>query len=162
MNLDFVTTNEFGEQILSNDPAVGIPTKGKYRFRIQYQNENGLNNDILRADYLVPNVKEWGWTGINPPFGSSAQLKSYAFSLDWDDYGDTTTSIGQQMIQEAIDCEDRFYEMNYNKVYTIANFIDRWKWGFNRSRHLGIKEITDRTCTTTTNRFPVNDGVRNF
>jgi hypothetical protein len=162
MNLDFVTTNEFGEQILSNDPAVGIPTKGKYRFRIQYQNENGLNNDILRADYLVPNVKEWGWTGINPPVGSSAQLKSYAFSLDWDDYGDTTTSIGQQMIQEAIDCEDRFYELNYNKVYTIANFIDRWKWGFNRSRHLGIKEITDRTCTTTTNRFPVNDGVRNF
>ena len=162
MNLDFVTTNEFGEQVLSNDPSVGIPTKAKYRFRIQYQNENGLNNDILRADYLVPNVKEWGWTGINPPVGSSAQLKSYAFSLDWDDYGDTTTSIGQQMIQEAIDCEDRFYEMNYNKVYTIANFIDRWKWGFNRSRHLGIKEITDRTCTTTTNRFPVNDGVRNF
>ena len=162
MNLDFVTTNEFGEQILSNDPAVGIPTKGKYRFRIQYQNENGLNNDILRADYLVPNIKEWGWTGINPPTGSAAQLKSYAFSLDWDDYGDSTTSIGQQMIQEAINCEDRFYEMNYNKVYTIANFIDRWKWGFNRSRHLGIKEITDRRCTTTTNRFPVNDGVRNF
>ena len=38
---------------------------------------------------------------------------SYAFSLDWNDYGNT------QMIQEAIDCEDRFYEFNYNKVYTI-------------------------------------------
>ena len=162
MNLDYVTTNEFGEQILSNDPAVGIPTKAKYRFRIQYQNEDGLNNDILRADYLVPNIKEWGWTSINPPSGSIAQLKSYAFSLDWEDYGDVTTTIGQQMIQEAIDCEDRFYEFNFNKVYTIANFLDRWKWGYNRSRHLGIKEITDRGCTTTTNKFPVNDGVKNF
>ena len=162
MNLDYVTTNEFGEQVLSNDPAVGIPTKAKYRFRIQYQNEDGLNNDILRADYLVPNIKEWGWSSINPPVGSSAQLKSYAFSLDWDDYGDVTTTIGQQMIQEAIACEDRFYEFNFNKVYTIANFVDRWKWGYNRSRHLGIKEITDRECTNTTNRFPVNDGVKNF
>jgi hypothetical protein len=162
MNLDYVTTNEFGEQVLSNDPKVGIPTRGRYRFRIQYQNEDGLKSDVLRADYLVPNIKEWGWTGINPPAGSLAQLKSYAFSLDWEDYGDVTTTIGQQMIQEAIDCEDRFYEFNYNKVYTIANFIDRWKWGYNRARHLGIKEITDRGCTTTTNRFPVNDGVRNF
>jgi len=162
MNLDYVTTNEFGEQILSNDPSVGIPTKAKYRFRIQYQNEDGLENNILRADYLVPNIKEWGWTGSNPPAGSSAQLQSYAFSLDWNDYGDSSTTIGQQMINEAINCEDRFYEFNYNKVYTIANFLDRWKWGFNRSRHLGIKEITDRGCTTTTNRFPVNDGVKNF
>jgi hypothetical protein len=162
MNLDYVVTNEFGDQVLSNDPSVGIPTKGKYRFRIQYQNEDGLNNDILRADYLVPNVKEWGWTGINPPVGSTEQLKSYAFSLDWNDYGDTTTANGIQMINEAIKCEDRFYEFNYNKVYTIANFFDRWKWGYNRSRHLGIKEITDRSCSTTNNRFPVNDGVRNF
>ena len=162
MNLDYITTNEFGEQVISNDPSVGIPTKGRYRFRVQYQNEDGLNNDILRADYLVPNIKEWGWTSINPPVGSTEQLKSYAFSTDWNDYGNTGTTIGQQMIQEAINCEDRFYELNYNKIYTIASFIDRWKWGYNRSRHLGIKEITDRTCTTTTNRFPVNDGVKNF
>jgi hypothetical protein len=162
MNLDYVTTNEFGEQILSNNPSVGIPTKAKYRFRIKYQNEDGLENNILRADYLVPNIKEWGWTGSNPPVGSSEQLQSYAFSLDWNDYGNSNTTIGQQMINEAINCEDRFYEFNYNKVYTIANFLDRWKWGFNRSRHLGIKEITDRGCSTTTNRFPVNDGVKNF
>ena len=155
MNLDYVTTDEFGNQVLSNDPSVGIPTKGKYRFRIQYQNEDGLNNNILRADYLVTNVREYGWdnTGTFANVNQTEQLKSYAFSLDWNDYADP---------QAAINCEDYFYEYTYNKVYTIANFIDRWKWGFNRSRHLGIKEITDRACTTTNNRFPVNDGVRNF
>ena len=155
MNLDYVVTDEFGNQIISNDPSVGIPTKGKYRFRIQYQNEDGLNNDILRADYLVPNIREYGWTsnGLFSYVDQTQQLKSYAFSLDWDDYADPQT---------AINCEDSFYEFTYNKVYTISNFIDRWKWGTNRSRHLGIKEITDKACATTNNRFPVNDGVRNF
>jgi hypothetical protein len=164
MNFDYVSTNEFGEQIISNDPTTGIPTKGKYRFRIQYQNEDGEENNAMRADYLVPNIKEYGWSlsQNEAPTDDTLQKQSYAFSLDWNDYGDTATTIGNLMIQEAINCEDRFFEMNFNRVYTVANFIDRWKWGYNRARHLGIKEITDRTCSTTTNRFPVNDGVRNF
>ena len=164
MNLDYVITNEFGEQVLSNDPGVGIPTKAKYRFKVIYQNEDPENNNSVRADYLIPNIKEYGWNLIttNEPANQTLRKKSYAFSLDWNDYGDTGTTLGNQMIQEAINCEDRFFEFNYNRVYTVSSFIDRWKWGYNRSRHLGIKEITDRSCTTTTNRFPVNDGVRNF
>ena len=166
MNLDFVTTNEFGEQVFSNDPGNGIPTKAKYRFRIQYQNEDSNNAPIIRADYLVPNIKEYGWNtssqSENGPIYPDLQKKSYAFSLDWQDYGDTGTTLGNQIIQEAINCEDKFFEFNFNRVYTISNFIDRWKWGYNRARHMGIKEITDRTCNSTTNKMPVNDGVRNF
>ena len=164
MNLDYIITNEFGEQVLSNDIGVGIPTRAKYRFKIIYQNEDPENNNSVRADYLIPNIKEYGWnlTTVNQPTNPTLQKKSYTFSLDWNDYGDTGTTLGNQMIQEAINCEDRFFEFNYNRVYTVSSFIDRWKWGFNRSRHLGIKEITNRDCSTTTNRFPVNDGVRNF
>ena len=240
MNLDYVITNEFGEQVLSNDPAKGIPTKGKYRFKFKWENQEGLQNEFLRANYLVPNIKEYGWdnssndpfdpdsavlntfnlpvgnlTGVTtatqtggfifdssvnsanyviyidgqPYFGDPASipinagqvfqvvsnpidetqpqtiaynflpedyfntLRSYAFSLDWDDYANT---------QEAIDCEDTFYEFNYNKVYTTAMFLDRYKNGLGRARHLGIKEIDDRTCKTTVNTFPVNDVIRNF
>ena len=240
MNLDYVTTNEFGEQVLSNDPSIGIPTKGKYRFKVKWQNEQGLQNDFQRGSYLVPNVKEHGWdsptndpTDTNPvnydflfnpgvtgstltipqgglvfsnsvnnegnfsitingtPYYGSIEsiplpnitntvvissnaiditqpqniiftyysqgyfdvIRSYAFSLDWDDYVDK---------QSAIDCEDTFYEFNYNKVYTISSFIDRYKNGKNRARHLGIKEITDRACQSENNKFPVNDAVRNF
>jgi hypothetical protein len=165
MNLDYVTTNEFGEQVFSNDPTVGVPTKGKYRFKIQYQNEDGENSSFLRADYLIPNLKEYGWSNdpsADGPSDDNLQKRSYAFSLDWTDYGDTGTTLGQQIIQEAINCDDKFFEFNFNRVYTLSSFVDRWKWGFNRSRHLGIKEITNRECSTTTNRFPVNDGVRNF
>jgi hypothetical protein len=35
MNLNYVTTNEFGERVTSNDPKVGIPTKAKYRFKVK-------------------------------------------------------------------------------------------------------------------------------
>jgi hypothetical protein len=252
MNLNYIVTNEFGEQVLSNDPKKGIPTKGKYRFKFKWQNEQGLQNPHLRGHYLVPNIKEHGWINssvdplINYPttqyqftlpngtltstfslnntlngglvldnkinvesftvlingtpyFGDLESipitvvpttitinvvpvnpgtltqfnytfyqqptfnaLRSYAFSLDWNDYGDSTTVVGQQMIQEAIDCEDRFYEFNYNKIYTTSMFLDRYKKGAGRAKHLGIKEIDDRTCKSTVNTFPVNDIIRNF
>ena len=240
MNLDYITTNEFGEQVLSNDPKIGIPTKGNYRFKVKWQNDGGLQSNFLRGNYLVPNIKEHGWSTslIDPfdpdntstynfviPVGLTATtiynvpsgglvfdnktnsnqfsvlingspyygditsipvnngddvtiisnpiddtqpqniyftflpedyfnlLRSYTFSLDWDDYVDK---------QSAINCEDTFYSFNYNKVYTVASFIDRYKNGKNRSRHLGIKEITDRSCQSENNKFPVNDIQRNF
>jgi hypothetical protein len=240
MNLDYVVTNEFGQQVLSNDPTKGIPTKGKYRFKFKWENEQGLQNQFLRANFLVPNIKEHGWTSSsNDPFdptttslisvtipvgnltGSTTMtasggllfedtvnsqnytvyingspyfgdvqvipvsngdlvefvanpiddtqpqiinytflpqdyfdvLRSYTFSLDWDDYVDT---------QSAINCEDTFYEFNYNKVYTTSMFLDRYKNGLGRAKHLGIKEIDNRSCKTTVNTFPVNDIIRNF
>jgi len=241
MNLDYVFTNEFGQQVISNDPTKGIPTKGKYRFKFKWQNEQGLQGSFLRADFLVPNVKEYGWinsntdpfdpnnagtynytlaagqitgftamipqnfglaspqttnvesyqilingqvylgsiesiqlnsgdqfqiiaTPVNPSspqtisFTSYPQdlfdvYKSYAFSTDWDNYANA---------QDAIDCEDTFYEFKYNKVYTTAMFLDRYKNGIGRAKHLGIKEIDNRSCKSTVNTFPVNDIIRNF
>ena len=240
MNIDYVITNEFGQQVLSNDPKKGIPTKGKYRFKFKWENEQGLQNEFLRANFLVPNIKEHGWSSSsNDPFdpttavpltitlpvgvltgtttitqtggllfdntvnsanfsvvingqpyfgdtgviqvngGDTFQvisnpiddtqlqdinftflpqdyfdvLRSYTFSLDWDDYID---------VQSAIDCEDTFYEFHYNKVYTTAMFLDRYKNGLGRAKHLGIKEIDNRTCRSTTNTFPANDIIRNF
>ena len=240
MNVDYVITNEFGQQVISNDPTKGIPTKGKYRFKVKWQNEKGLQNDFLRGNFLVPNIKEHGWTSSSTdPFDPSSTsplvitipvgnltgtttitqtggilfedsvnsqnysvvingvpyygdpsvipvttgdvlqivsnpiddtqpqtinytifpqdyfdvLRSYSFSLDWDDYVDKLS---------AINCEDTFYEFNYNKVYTVSSFIDRYKNGKGRSRHLGIKEITNRACQSENNKFPVNDLQRNF
>jgi hypothetical protein len=335
MNLDYIYTNEFGEQAISDDPKIGIPTKAKYRFKFKWNNEGGLQNEIQRANFFVPNIKEHGWsssnytsdplkvattpvplanftvqplvltngfvipsggdlinpiltnvdsfqvaisptlspllpqpylgnplngitglsannyiivtivptdptlpssifyTGINgapntlfsipggpisttitfpsggglvfdegintssysvninsTPYYGDTQiipinpgdqvevipnfidpnqqaeviykyyqqdyfdlLRSYSFSLDWDDYVDE---------QSAINCEDTFYEFHYNKVYTTAMFLDRYKNGIGRAKHLGIKEIDNRTCKSTVNTFPVNDIVRNF
>jgi hypothetical protein len=258
MNLDYVYTNEFGEEVISNDPSIGVPTKGKYRFKVKYQSEqngppvvdsifNPIKGEIIRGNFLVPQIREYGWTGsaINPgadpatlnntttvslnfnnpnqvetqlvsipnnasvevgtspdaenievyvngrlslekwidfPNGGTLEIrvtkrnnlgvfspvvldytlydyrysqyqKSYAFSLDWNEYADKTAGIN---------CDDFFYEMVYNKVYTTAQMIEEFRNGSGRARFVGIKEVLDRGCESTTNKFPTNDGVRNF
>ena len=156
MNMNFITTNEFGERVTSVDPKVGIPTESKYRFKIKWQNEAGLQSQIMRANYLIPNIKEHWGSDTPDDDGNLNNLdfnKSYAFSLDWTDYYDKDA---------AIKCEDTFYRFGYNKVYTTAAHIDRFKFGWNRASHYGIKEITDRACMSENNRFPMNDAQRNF
>ena len=153
MNLDYIVTNEFGEQVLSNDPTVGVPTSGKYRFRIKWQNEGTADdNSIYRADYLVPNIKEHGWINSTNIPTQDVLNKSYSFSLDWSEYYDK---------QSAINCEDTFYKFKYNKVYTIASNIDKVKWGTNRRRFIGIKDIEDTECQSEVNKYPINEGFKN-
>ena len=258
MNLDYIFTNEFGEEVISNDPSIGIPTKSKYRFKVKYQSDdngpavsnnifNPIKGEIIRGNFLVPQIREYGWNGtttnpgidpsnlsntatvslnfnnpnevetrlITVPSNASVEVltspdaenietyvngqlrteawidfpnggileirvtkrnnlgtftpvnldyvlydyrysqfqKSYAFSLDWNEYANKSV---------AINCEDFFYEMVYNKVYTTAQLIEEYRKGSGRARFLGIKEIIDRGCESTTNKFPTNDGVRNF
>jgi len=150
MNLDYYITNEFGEQVLSPDPHKGIPTKGKYRFKVKWSQSPSNSTETKRANYLVPNIKDWG---------GNLQQKSYAFSLDWNDYGDDAQY--PEMIQEAIDCKDRFYMMQYNKVYTVSQYIDEWRKG-GYQRFTGIKNILDDTCESENNRYPTNDGYFRF
>ena len=154
MNLDYYITNEFGEQVLSPDPEKGIPTKGKYRFKVKWSQSPSASASTKRANYLVPNIKDWGETG-----DPQLQQKSYAFSLNWDDYGDDTSY--PEMIQEAIDCKDRFYMMQYNKVYTVSQFIDEYRRG-SYQRFTGIKNILDDVCESENNRYPTNDGYFRF
>lgn len=169
MNLDFVATNEFGEIILSPDPNVGIPTSAKYRFKIKWQQSTELTEGIKRGYYLVPNIREYWITNQDPvPSASISQatipqgvLYSYAFSLDWNDYGDTGTTIGNQIISDAVNCVDKFYLFKYKKLYTISQLIDQYHNGSGKQRFIGIKEITDTRCESENNKFPTTDGVRN-
>ena len=183
MNLDYVYTNEFGENILSSDPKKGIPTKGKYRFKVKWDQPNTLSTPVRRADFLVPNIKEWGWdTGdsdndpltkgdynSNPcafdttplssqPLDYKLARASYAFSTDWEDYGVTGTTEGDTMILEAINCEDRFYEFQFSKVYTISQLFTEYRKGVRGKRIIALKNTDNKDCQATTNKFPTNDA----
>jgi len=95
MNLDYVFTNEFGEQVLSNDPSKGIPTKGKYRFKFKWQNEEGLQNSFQRANFLVPNIKEYGWSNsANDPFDQPTLQYTYQISAGATSGATETQSFG--------------------------------------------------------------------
>ena len=160
MNLEYITTNEYGERVVTNDTKRGIPTKGKYRFKIKWEQPNSLTEQVRRAYFLVPNVREYWTNNTNDPnYFPKDSLEwenisgSYYFGLDWTGYTDYNS---------AVNCEDTFYEFEYNRVYTVSGLIDNYKNGSSRGRFIGIKEIDDDSCTPTVNKFPVNDGVRNF
>jgi len=174
MNLDYIVTNEFGERVISNDPTIGIPTKGKYRFKVKWQQPPTLTEQVRRPYFLIPNVKEYGWNNINqdPNIKTSTYTttqtqkdklnSTYYFGLDWSGY--TQGFTGQEQIDrltEVINCEDTFYEFIFNKVYTVSSFIDEFKNGA-KGRFVGIKEIDSQDCESTVNKFPVNEGFRNF
>ena len=155
MNLDYYVTNEFGEQVLSNDPEKGIPTKGKYRFKVKWSQSPSLSESTRRAYFLVPNIRE----NDIPNYID----KSYAFSVDWDDYAPPISNPNyDQIIQDAIDCKDRFYTMQYNKVYTVSQFISGVEKGSGVERFIGIKNILDDSCTGLNYKFPTNDGNIRF
>lgn len=167
MNLNYIVTNEFGEKILSNDPTIGIPTKAKYRFKIKWEQSPSLTQQVRRAYYLVPNVREFGWSvpSFDPNFSNTTNLElksSYYFGLDWSGYTEGLSATqASQKIDEIINCEDTFYEFDYNRVYTVSGLIDQYKNG-GRARFIGIKEIDSQDCDDTINKFPVNEGFKNF
>lgn len=173
MNLDYVYTDEFGNQVLSNDPTVGVPTKAKYRFKIKWQQSKSLSEDYKRAYWIVPNIREKGWDSNNPvtdpvnlPTNSTQYKKfqsSYAFSFDWSAYTWDTANVSltNTDILDAINCVDTFYEFDYNKVYTVSMFMDNYRLSNNRQRFLAIKRIDDDSCDDTVNRYPVNDAYFN-
>jgi hypothetical protein len=122
-----------------------------------------------RPSYLVPNVKEYGWenpdadpTNLPSQTLKKIQESSYYFGLAWSGYTNGFTGSEQiDRLNEIIDCEDTFYEFQFNRVYTISSLIDQYKKG-GRGRFIGIKEIDDDSCSSTVNKFPVNDGFKNF
>ena len=180
MNLDYFITNQFGEKVLSNDPTIGIPTKAKYRFKVKWTQPNDLTLQTRRPYYLVPNVKEYGWArpttdpttkSIPTTNDGKQQQSSYYFGLAWSGY--TNGFIGQKKIDrlnEVINCEDTFYEFQYNRVYTVSSLIDQFKKGNTflgikipqPGKFIGIKEIDSQDCEDSVNKFPVNDGFKNF
>jgi len=171
MNLDYVTTAEDGSRIFSNDPRVGIPTKGKYRFKVKWDQSPTQTEQVKRPYFLIPNIREYGWSTsvldpiyqINNPLTKKDLESSYYFGLDWSGYTDASESlVSNQKLQNALNCEDTFYEFSYNKVYTVSTLIDQYKRGLNRGRFIGIKEIDSNECTSTVNKFPVNEGFKNF
>jgi hypothetical protein len=111
MNMDYVFTNEFGENEITNDPNKGIPTSACYRLRIN-MNDNGLDRVRANADFLIPNIREF----------SNDIDKSYAFSTDYNDYPSSAIPLMTNSVGGEYYPQDYFYRFNYNKVYTVSSF----------------------------------------
>ena len=170
MNMDYVITNEFGENEITNDPNKGIPTSGCYRFRFNI-NDQGLERVRANADYLIPNVREYGYFS-NPADQENSWVindKSYAFSTSYDDYMPEALPLILNNEGGEFYPKDYFYRFNYNKVYTVSSFqgstyAHTGALGFGNNRYLGLKDLVpgdEEDCTDNVTP-PVNFGTKNY
>ena len=179
MNLDYLYTDEYGNQQISDDPSVGVPTRGKYRFRISFDQE--YSSESRKAKYLVPNLREY----TNNYFPNS-----YSFSTNLLDYPEADPAFGDSWeTSPAFLTQDYFYEMKPDRVYSVSQFIDLYRnnyqpkpfdgdvttsgaWPFtragqgskdNRWNFVGIKSTNpayEADCSGTIKEFPPVDGFR--
>lgn len=162
MNMDYVYTNEFGENEYTNNPDKGIATSACYRFKFT-MDDSGNDRTRKTASYLVPNIREY-------QTDNDEKEKSYAFSTTLTDYPTLALSDDPNRgilfnINGQYFPRDYFYRMNYNKVYTISSFQNIYYRGdtFSGDRFLGIKEIVpseEEDCAEIVT-LPVNFGIKN-
>ena len=170
MNMEYVYTNEFGEQEITNDPNKGIPTTTTARFKIGL---DANNENTSTAYYLVPQIREYtkDVNGAND-LGeyNETLLTTYQFSDVFEDYlnivppSGLTLDTGNLMngFYEAHKSgamlgtnnggvpEDVFYKFIFGKVYTVSSFqgshyevsaAESFLGLSRRDAFLGIKEI---------------------
>ena len=170
MNMDFVITNEFGENEITNDPNKGIATSGCYRFRFNI-NDQGLERARQNADYLIPNVREYGHFKTPSDQTSEWLIKdeSYAFSTNYNDYWPDALPLILNNEDGQFYPKDYFYRFSYNKVYTVSSFqgstqAQTGAFGFGNNRYLGLKDLApgeEEDCTDNLTP-PVNFGTKNY
>jgi hypothetical protein len=143
MNMDYVYTNEFGEQEITKDSNKGVPTTtiARFRFGLTFQDRKKAT-----AKYLVPNIREFNpdiTRGMNTRFEySMGMLATYQFSDVFEDYLKVlppttavtfdTTNYTQETLNHKKDLmlgtnndgipEDYFYKFTYGKVYSVSSF----------------------------------------
>ena len=168
MNLDHMTTDEFGNLVKSNDPTLGVATRSRCRFRVRPEQSSGTARQRRRGSHLVPQIREFGdpnddqgdWPHIGETLrdgaGNIKYYDPYCFSIEYSDYHPWAQG---NLMPGA---KDIFYDMTFNRVYTYSQFHDHVKHN-GRRQFIGIKEILpeqDQQCSTSAMFFPVNSAVR--
>jgi hypothetical protein len=146
MYYDRVVTNEFGEIVRSIDQTKGVPTKGKYRFKIKFDNEPTITNSsgtksVATASLIIPSVDDY-----------------VRFSTDIDDYTQQPSETTVPGAIKETDVLKHFHTFEWKQVYTTSQYIRKLKreqikrWGY-----IGLK---DRKFIMT-NPLDGNDGDEN-
>ena len=160
MNMDYIITNEFGENEYTNDFNKGIATSACYRFRFNL-NDKGVERARNNADYLVPNIREY----------QNDIDSSYYFGTEWSGYPLNSVSVNSNhgiLYNEGGQFypRDYFYRFNYNKVYTVSSLQSSYinNGVFGKNQYLGLKELVpseEEDCTDNVTP-PVNFGTKNY
>ncbi len=116
MNLDYVTTDEFGNLVPTDNPDKGIATRARVRFRVSIDNTPNDESARKRAKYLVPN---------NPRIEEGSDIVDADY-----EFGTATR-------------EDSYCDLFWNKVYTVKSYIPKLQKNDSETnrKHTGIKMV---------------------
>jgi hypothetical protein len=158
MNMDYLYTNEFGENEYTTDPNKGVPTASCYRFRFGLK-DGKLERVRMRGYYLAPNIREY-------TDSTSESDKSYYFGTDYSGYPTNAQSLLLNSSDGFYYPQDYFYRFQYGKVYTVSSFQgSHAKFGWlTKNRFLGIKEIVpaeEKDCRESVLTPPTNFATKN-
>lgn len=127
LNLDAVVTDEFGNQVPSEDPDIGLSTRASVRFKIGMDVVGGEGRLRKRAKYLVPH---------NP-----------------DTYFDSDYSFGQGTSDQHF--KDLHWNKLYTVSNHIPRYQgNRGVFIINNRNFVGVKDVDG--CPATNNPFPFN------
>jgi hypothetical protein len=144
MNVGHVITNEFGNIVPSPDPSIGIPTKGLYRFKINLD-EAPTGRLRRTAQMLFPSLSK-----------AHGGTEGYTSTGNVNNIGGTEDQRFTTNIEAYKDIKKDFHTMDWKQVYTISQYIKKYKKGGNRFSFIGLKN-TDKS--TSFNPLPFNNAV---
>tara|TARA_R110001592_G_scaffold317875_5_gene594866 strand:+ start:681 stop:3821 length:3141 start_codon:yes stop_codon:yes gene_type:complete len=155
MYYDKVVTDEFGNLVKSYEPDKGISTKGKYRFKIKFE-EATIIRKRTTASLLVPS--------LNRIHGGTLGTEQQRWTTDIAQYLDPNNvnnsnvppgpkfgnKLGSQSpppqdpnapVPRTVesDLELDFHTFEWKQVYTLSQFMKKYKRGGNRFSFVGPK-----------------------
>lgn len=122
MNLDYVTTDEYGNIVQTDIPTKGIPTRTRVRFRISLDESPNDATARKTCKLLVPNNPR---DDVNNPVFSKDVNKNVDY-----EFGTSTR-------------EESYRDLLWNKVYSVKSYIPRLQNtpSIKSRKHSGIKMI---------------------
>lgn len=151
MNVGNVITNEVGDLVPSADPEIGLPTKAKYRMKMSF-NEPPNNRKRRTANMIVPSLGSLhggtkGYTSDDTTGGASEA-----------NIGGTEDQRFTDNIKDYKDVDKDFHQFEWKQLYTVANYIKKYKKGTSRWSFLGLKN-TDANGAGN-NPMPFNTAIK--
>lgn len=157
MNLDHVVTDEFGNLVPSLDPNKGVATKGMYRFKVKFL-EPPTAPKRRTAQLIFPSLnKNVGGTSIQSSWGlpDTPGLNNSTEHARWSDNINVWKDINNNLVPSIY---QDFHEFEFNQIYSISQYMTKYKKGGNRWSFLGLKDVDDAEH----NLFPFTSAMKGF
>lgn len=160
MYYDKVVTDEFGNLVKSNDPEKGVATKGKYRFKLKFD-EPSIIKKRTTASLIVPTLnrihggttgtEQQRWTDDITQYNDSNSVNEFTptFGQKYPIFPLSSVQTQPQDPESPVprtvmsDLDLDFHTFEWKQVYTLSQFIKKYKRGNNRFSFLGLKSIDE-------------------